>query len=325
MINGQTNGRVSISKKTRQRVMDAVTKLGYEPDARAQALRSGSTRTIGLVIPDIRNPHFWEYAEGVEQEASADGYHILLSSTAPTNQYAEDIFRDLSHRRIDGLILMGDFTAGSQETKKVMQELLGRRLPIVELRDHHHVEYEVDCVVSDYRAATTELMSYLLGMKHHRIGFIYGVALPRLGEDRLLPYQEGLRAAGIAVDEDLIVDCGPTIEDSYQASIQLLGQSLRPTAVMAINDLLAAGVLRAASDLGLRVPADLSVVGYDDIHMANYLTPRLTTVSKDVVNIGKEAVKLLLARIQEPDQPYRQVNFPPRLIIRESTGPAPGA
>lgn len=323
VINGQANGRVSISQGTQQRVLAAVDELGYQPDARAQALRSGTTHTIGLVIPDIRNPHFWEYAEGVEQEASAAGYHILLSSTAPTNQYAEDIFRDLSHRRIDGLILLGDFTAGSQDTKDMMRQLLRRGLPIVELRDHHHVEYKVDCVLSDYQAATTEMMSYLLANQHRRIGLVYGVALPRLAEDRLLPYKESLQAAGMVVDESLIVNCGPTIEEGYQAAVQLLGQSPRPTAVVAINDLLAAGVLRAAGDLGLHMPADLSVVGYDDIHMANYLTPRLTTVSKDVVKTGQEAVRLLLARIREPDQPYREVNFPGRLIIRESTGPAP--
>jgi LacI family transcriptional regulator len=305
VINGHANGQVPISEETRQRVMEAVEELGYEPDARAQALRSGSTRTIGLIIPDIRNPHFWEYAEGVEQEASASGYHMLLSSTAPTNEYAEGVFRTLSHRRIDGLILLGDFTADSKETKNTLSDFLKRGLPIVELRDHHNVEYKVDCVLSDYQAATTEAMSYLISSGH------------------LLPYQNSLHSAGLPVENELIVRCGPTIEDSYQAAAHLLGQKPRPTSLIAINDLLAAGVLRAASDLGLRVPEDLSVVGYDDIHLANYLIPRLTTVSKNVIEIGQEAVKLLLARIQEPDRPYQEIKYPPRLIIRESTGPAP--
>lgn len=323
VINGHANGRVPISEETRKRVLEAVNELGYEPDARAQALRSGSTRTIGLIVPDIRNPHFWEYAEGVELEASASGYHILLSSTAPTNEYAEGVFRTLSHRRIDGLILMGDFTAVSKKTKNTLRDFLERGLPIVELRDHHNVEYKVDCVLSDYREATTEMMSYLISSGHQRIGMVYGVALPKLAEDRLLPYKDSLISAGLPVENELIFSCGPTIEDGYQAAVQLLSQPLRPTALIAINDLLAAGVLRAASDLGLQIPEDLSVVGYDDIHLANYLVPRLTTVSKDVVKIGQEAVKLLLTRIQEPDRPYQEVNYPPKLIFRESTGPAP--
>ncbi|GAB4580163.1 MAG: LacI family DNA-binding transcriptional regulator [Anaerolineales bacterium] len=323
VINGQADGRVPISEETRHRVMDAVAVLGYQPDARAQALRLGSTRTIGLIIPDIRNPHFWEYAEGVEQECVASGFQLLLSSAALTNEYAEDLFRNLSQRRIDGLILMGGFIADSAEAKRTLVQLLKRGLPIVEIRDHYLTEYEVDYVSSDYRVATVEVMSYLLSLQHRRIGLIYGVANTKLGEDRLLPYKEGLQAAGLPVEEELIVQCGPTIEDSYQAALQLLRQPLRPTALIVINDLLAMGVLRAASDLRLHIPSDLSVVGFDDIHMANYLVPRLTTVSKDVLRVGQETVKLLLARLQEPDRPYQNIAFPARFIIRESTGPAP--
>ena len=218
---------------------------------------------------------------------------------------------------------MGGFIAGSEETRNTLIQLLNQGLPTVEISDHQHVEYEVDSVVSDYRAATTEVMSYLLSLQHRRIGLIYGVALPKLGEDRLLPYQDTLQAAGLPVDPKLIVTCGPTIEDGYQAARQLLKQPSRPTALIAINDLLATGVLRAASDLGIKIPTDLSLVSYDNIHMANYLVPRLTTVSKDVVKVGQGAIKLLLARIQEPDRSYQKVDFPARLIIRESTGPAP--
>lgn len=323
VINKRTDTRIPISPETQQRVLDAIAELGYEPDARAQALRSGSTNTIGVIIPDIRNPHFWEYAEGIEQEAAASGYHILLSSAAANNEYAEDIFKDLSRRRIDGLILMGAITAKSEEIRYTLIQLIKRRLPIVEIRDHLHIEYQVDYVESDYSPATTEVMSHLLSLQHRRIGLIYGVAQPKLGEDRLLPYKASLRAAGLPVDQELIVNCGPTIEDGYQAARQLLKQHSRPTALITINDLLATGVLRAVSDLGLHVPTDLSLVSYDDIQMAKYMVPRLTTVSKNVNMIGREAIRLLLSRIQEPDRPYQRASFTAQLIIRESTGPAP--
>jgi LacI family transcriptional regulator len=299
-----------------------VEELGYVPDARAQSLRSGDTKTIGLIIPDIRNPHFWEHAEGVEQEARASGYHLLLSDTALDSEYAEDIFKDLSRRRIDGLIIMGGFIDQSEEAKNILTTLLKRRLPIVELIDHN-VDYEVDFVVSDYRAATKEVMSCLLSLQHRRIGMIYGVASPVLAEDRMQPYQDSLLAAGLPVDQDLITRCGPTIEDGYQAALQLLKLPERPTALIAINDLLAIGALRAAEDLGLQIPTDLSLVGYDDIHMAKYLVPRLTTVSKNSIRVGREAVRQLLARIADPDLPRQKLSIPPRLIIRESTGPAP--
>jgi len=320
VMNGlAADGRVPISEETRQRVLEAVQQLGYEPDARAQALSSGDTKTIGLIIPDIRNPHFWEYAEGVEQEAHASGYHLLLSSIALDLKYGEDIFKDLSRRRIDGLILASSFIGQSEEAKKILIHLLKRRLPIVEVSNY----YNIDCVVSDYRAVTMEVMDHLLSLSHRRIGLIYGVAMPELAEDRLQPYQESLQAAGLSLDQELIALCGPTIEDGYQAALRLLRLPSRPTALIAINDLLALGALRAAADLNLHIPTDLSLVSYDDIPMAKYQVPRLTTVSKDAARSGREAVKLLLARLRDPDRPRQEIRVSPRLIIRESTGPAP--
>ena len=323
VINGQADGRVPISKETRQRVLDAVLELGYEPDARAQALRSGDTKTIGLIIPDIHNPHFWENADGVEQEARASGYHLLLSSMDLSAEYGRDIFKNLSGRRIDGLILMGSFVDQSDEAQTTLARLLKRRLPIVEITDHFNVDYHVDSVVADYRTATMETMSHLLSLQHRRIGLIYGVATPELAVDRLQPYQDSLHTAGLQVEQELIVNCGPTIEDGYQAALQLLQPPKLPTAIIAINDLLAIGALRAAADLGLHIPADLSLVSYDDIPEAKYLIPRLTTVSKDATRLGREAVRLVLERIQDPSRPRQRIDVPAQFIIRESTGPAP--
>jgi LacI family transcriptional regulator len=164
----------------------------------------------------------------------------------------------------------------------------------------------------------------LLSLGHRRIGLIYGVAAHELGEDRLKPYQASLQAAGLP-DEEWLVECGPTIEDGYQAAIKLLKRDMRPTAVIAINDLLAISALRAAADLGLRVPGDLSLVGYDDIPLASYIVPRLTTVTKDALAMGRTACAMLLARIQNPDLPRQQRHSPTRLIVRESTGPVPAA
>jgi LacI family transcriptional regulator len=332
VVNGLVGVRISISEETRQRVLEAIEELGYQPDARAQALRSGHTKAIGLIIPDIRNPHYWDTADGAEQEARASGYNLLLSSADLNPEHGKDIFKDLSGRRIDGLILMGPFIFQSEEAQHTLTQLTKRRFPIVKLAEHP----DTDCVVAAYDEATKEVMSHLLSLQHRRIGFIYGVlpyqdSLPTAGlpveyeggPDRLLPYQDGLQAAGLPVDQELIVTCGPTIEDGYQAALQLLKLPSRPTALIAINDLLAIGALRAASDLGLHIPTDLSLVGYDDILVAKYLVPRLTTVSKDPVRLGREGAKLLLARIQEPDRPRQRVDVPARLIVRESTGPAP--
>ncbi len=331
VVNGLADGRVPISEETRQRVLDAIEQLGYEPDARAQALRLGHSQTIGLILPDIHNPHFWQTADGVEQELRAAGYHLLLSSADLDADHGKDIFKEMS-RRTDGLILMSAYVFQSEEAQKILAQLLKRRFPIAKIGEHP----AIDCVVSNYETATREAMKHLLSLQHRRIGLIYGVRSPwedretvdlpvgsAGGLDRLLPYQDGLRAAGLPVDPELIVTCGTSIEDGYQAAMQLLNLPARPTALLAINDLLAIGALRAATDLGLRIPADLSLVGYDDIPLASYLTPRLTTSSKDMVRVGREAVKMLLTRIQDPDRPQQKIEVQARFIVRESTGPAP--
>jgi LacI family transcriptional regulator len=324
VVNDQTGGRVSISEETRQRVLEAIAELDYVPDARAQALRSGNTKTIGLIIPDIHNPHFWQIADGVEQEASAAGYHILLSSIPPENQDAEEIFTNLSHRRIDGLVMVPSFIYQSAEAQKTLAYLLKRRVPIVGMMaDHGGASYNIDRVISDYKDTTTEVMTHLISLQYRRIGFIFGIAVPDLGADRLLAYRESLQAADLPVDPNLIVECGPTLEDSYHATRQLLELPSRPTALLAINDLLAIGALRAARDIDLHVPQDVSLFGYDDIPLAKYLVPRLSTASKDGEKMGREATRLLLARLQDPDRPRQEIKLPARLILRESIGPAP--
>jgi LacI family transcriptional regulator len=164
----------------------------------------------------------------------------------------------------------------------------------------------------------------LLSLGHRRIGLIYGVVAPDMGLDRLEPYQASLRSAGLPPDPELLVQCEATIEAGYQAARQLLGRAAPPTAILAINDLLAIGVLRAAGDLGLRVPADLSLASYDDIPAAQYLVPRLTTATKDAFRLGQEAVRLILARLEDPGRSRQTQVVPAQVIFRESTGPVPG-
>lgn len=322
VVNGLTDGRVPISDETRKRVLLAVAELGYEPDARARALRSGDTKIIELIVPDMRNPHYWENISGIQQEIQSAGYQLILSHLGQRNEYGDDVFENLLGRRIDGLILMGSYIDQSELAIRTLGLLRKRRLAIVEINDRLTKDHFVDNVVSDYRAATREVMAHLLGLQHRRIAFIYGVATPDLGLDRLEPYQETLEAAEIGVDPGLILHCGPTTAESYQAARLLLSRPDRPTAVIAVNDLLAVGVLRAATDAGLSIPGDLSVVGYDDLFLDDYTIPRLTSVAKDAVGMGHRAARMLLERIAVPDLPRQIVEFPAKVILRESTGSA---
>ena len=164
VLNGVTNGNVAISEETRKRVWDVIRELDYVPDARARALRSGDTKTLGLIIPDMRNPHFWEAAEGVEQEARNAGYHLLLSNIALQYEHANEIFTDLLHQRIDGLIVMGSFTAVSEEANAYLSRFFKRHLPIVEMCDHYNAHYQVDRVST--RLSDSHERSDVLFVRH---------------------------------------------------------------------------------------------------------------------------------------------------------------
>ncbi len=317
VLNRQTDTRVPISEETRQRVLAAVAELDYEPDARAQSLRSGSTKTIGLLIPDLQNPHFWQIINGANQAARRAGYDLLLTSSDLDPRQEEESLKALSRRRIDGLILLTAFTTLSQE---LLNEMAARRLPIVMIGCK---DLSFDCIGSNYSESAGEVMRHLRELGHERIAFIHGVANERSGLDRLQPYKDSLLAAGLPIDENLIVHCGATTADGYAAAKQLLTQAPSPTAVIVVNDLLARGVIRAAADLGLFIPQDFSLVSFDDIPAAQYMTPRLTTVRTDAEAIGRGAVELLLQRVGNRERPLQTIHIPTQLMIRESTGVVP--
>ena len=197
VVNGLADGKVAISPETRARVWEAVETLGYVPDAGARALRSGETKTIGLLLLDLRNPHFWENADGVEQGVRAAGYRMLLSSMDLDAVYGEEAFKDLSSRRIDALILMGTLVDQSSSAQEILAHCIKRRLPIVELSDRMPGKHPVDSVVADYRSAAEEAMAHLLGLGHRRIGFVNGTLVPAWASDRRTtrPPRSGSRTA----------------------------------------------------------------------------------------------------------------------------------
>lgn len=317
VLNGQATGRIPVSEETRQRVLDAAGQLSYEPDARAQSLRSGVTKTIGLLIPDLQNPHFVQIVDGAIQAARLAGYDLLLSSSDLDREQEEDSLRALSRRRVDGLILL---TSLVRLTKEQIDATIARKHPIVMIGC---AGSELDCISSIYSESASLVMTHLLELGHRRIGFIHGVADPDHGQDRLQAYVDCLQTAGLPLDESLIDHCGASIEDGYQSAMRLLKREDRPTAIVVINDLLALGAQRAAADLKLDIPGHLSLVGYDDVFFSDYLTPRLTTVYTGAEEIGRGAVNLLLERIQDPERGPQVMELPTRLVIRESTGIAP--
>lgn len=314
VINGVDNG--SVSDETRERVLAAIKELGYVPNATAQSLRSGQTHMIGVLLPDMRNPHFWHVLEGIETAANQANYHLLVKHTEPHHE-TSDLY-ELFQRRVDGFILM---LSTASHSRRILRPLQKANRPIVELPN---TETDNDCVFSDFGEGAWALLNLLLELNHRRIGFIFGIPEGQeAGMDRWNAFHGFHAENHLPLDEHLVVRCGGTMEDGYTAAHQLLGMTNRPTAIVVINDLLAIGAIRAAHDLGLQVPQDVSIAGFDNIPISSFITPRLTTVHQDTEAVGQEAVRLLLQRLENPEMPKQMVRLTARLLVRESTGPAP--
>lgn len=314
VLNDQ-QGRVPISVETRERVMEVMKALGYEPDARAQSLRSGDSKTIGLLIPDIHNPHYWQMIDGIEEETHKAGYDLIVAHSSVDKAREEYLIKALSRRTISGLILV---TAQHSLSDYLIERLRASGRPVVGV-DAPGFDYNA----TDYRQGTREVLKHLLKLGHERFAFINGVADLKIGLDRLEVYVQMLRSRRIPETSRLVETCGFEVEDGYRAALRVLSRKPRPTALVVINDLLAIGALRAAKDLGLQIPKDVSVASFDDLPISSYLVPRLTTVRRDNRAIGQAVTKLLLERLKNPKRLPQRLELPTELIVRESTGPAP--
>jgi LacI family transcriptional regulator len=315
VLNDQADLKVPISAETRRRVLSAMTELGYEPDARAQSLRRGNTKIVGVIFPVIHNPFFWQILSGISDALWEAGYGLHLSRHPQDAQQEANTIRELTRQRVDGFILLA---AAKYLLPRHTDYLRKAGRPVVEITA---TRAEFDHVIHGYSSGTRALIAHLLELGHRRIGFIYGVSQEVQGFDRLLTYRQVLQEAGLSGSEAFEVHCGDTLQDAYQAAYTLLRHPDRPTALLVINDMLAIAVMRAASDLGLTIPGDLSVAGFDDIPFSSYTLPRLTTVSGKAEESGRDAVRLLLRRFAEPDLPQQVTTSEVQLIVRESTGP----
>ena len=318
IVNGKDTQGVPISEETRQRVLDAVDELGYVVNARAQSLRSGDTKTIGVLLPIYENPFFWQLLSGIAAEAEASGYRLLLAHSFFTKEQEVKSITELAEQRVDGMIILTEFQSLPDE---VMDQLRKSTYPIIEGSSSSAAEF--DLIHQDYSEGTRALMTYLLEQGHRRIAYLHGVHKPEQGLDRLYAYRQILGEYDIPVDERFVYRCGPTMDDGYEATQALLKLDNPPTAIMAVNDLLGMAAISGAIDLGLRVPDDVSIAGFDGIPFARFVVPKLTTIASNPEENGRKAVQLLLKRLKEPNRPHEVIPTKWELIVRGSTGPAP--
>ncbi len=309
------NNTRPVSEDLRRRVLAAMEELGYQPNALARSLRRKQSHTLGMIVPDSANPFFAEVARGIEDISFDEGYTVILCNSV-SNLEREALYIDLlAKKQVDGVILVA---AG--DSMRQVRTLQARNIALV-MVDRDLPGSAVDCVLTDNFQGGREATEHLLHLGHRRIGCITGASDLTPSASRVDGYQQALAVAGIAVDETLIVKGDFQDQSGYVGAQQLLQLANPPTAIFASNDLMAIGAMSAALEAGLSVPKDLSVVGFDDIHLASFVNPPLTTVAQPKFELGRVAARMLLERIDNHELAPRRCRSVPQLIVRRSTAP----
>lgn len=304
-----------VSHSTRSRVERSIQSLGYLPSAPRHPEKDARLHLVALLIPDVQNPYFAEIVRGVEDEVETEAFSLLLFHTAEDTEREERTLRRLLETHLEGVIVFGS-RLPSASLVKFQRE---RQVPLVvinrRIEDSH-----VACIVIDSEQATWRAARYLINLGHRRIAYLAGPLTAESSVARRRGIERALAEVGESLPEKWLVPGFPDIEGGFQAMTSLLGVENLPTAVLVYNDLMALGALHAIRSQGLRVPDDISLIGFDDITMAAHANPPLTTINQPKYRMGRLAVQLLQRMSQgehKPGEGYVLLESP--LIIREST------
>ena len=311
------NGTRVVQGATRERVLAAVKELSYEMDGTARSLRVRTTSTLALIVPDLSNPFFPELAMALQQDAARAGYDVVIYSIDVPHGGSQELFQHylkaIRRKRYDAVIVAETLVMEPSSR----HQLVATGVPVVLIGAAPHPQ--ADRVYIDDYAAARDVMDYLIRQGHTLIGHITGAPHMASSTERQRGYRDGLRSAALSSSPDLEVGGTFLRDGGYAGMQQLLACSPRPSAVFAANDLTALGAMCACLDAGLRVPDDVAIAGFDDIALAADLRPALTTVYHGQREIGREAVRLALARLRGECSEERQtIIIPHRLIVRDS-------
>jgi DNA-binding LacI/PurR family transcriptional regulator len=303
----------TVDAKLAKRVWSAIDELGYVPNTQARALGSGRSGMLGLVVSEITNPFFPELIQGFEDVAIENGFEILISSTNYDPKRMEVCIRRLLERKAEGVAIL---TFGIEQP--LFEQLAERNIPLVFV-DEGPDRKGVSLLKVDYEHGIRQGVQHLAELGHKRVGFISGPMRLHSARLRSEAFEHALQECGIEARAEWQVEGDHTLEGGIRAMEKILESESRPTAVMCSNDMTAIGVLHKAFRVGMRVPADLSVIGYDDIQMARVTIPPLTSVQMSRLDLAKAAVKALRAHIVDGAMPQREYKIETHLIVREST------
>jgi LacI family transcriptional regulator len=306
-----------VSEEVRVKVEAAIKTLDYVPSAVARSLKAKTTATIGLLVPNSLNPYFAELARGIEDYCERNGYCVILCNSDDNPDKQRSYLRVLLEKRIDGLIVASAGGDGG-----LAQGLAAVRTPMV-IVDRGLEGVDADLVRIDHEYGAYLATRHLLELGHRDIATISGPATTSVAQMRLAGFCRALEEAGIRVARGRMLESDFTSTGGYSAAAVLL-ENNPPSAIFAANDMIGIGVLRAAAERNIRVPTDLSVIGFDDSQMSRYVYPALTTVGQSILQLGEMAAGVLLRRIAKPDLATEQRIVTPSIVLRESTAPLAG-
>nr|WP_315231249.1 LacI family DNA-binding transcriptional regulator [uncultured Albidiferax sp.] len=301
-----------VSDKARQDVEAAIRALGYVPSAVARSLKSNTTRTLGMLIPNCSNPYFAEIVRSVEDHCFASGYTLILCNTDDEPLRQSVYLKVLAEKRVDGLIIIS--TGEDSDLQDLLQGLTTPTVLLDREVTHVHCDLVETANVQGGQMAT----EHLVALGHRRIACIGGPAELSPSAQRIQGWRNALAAAALDAN-DLLWHSDFSSQGGFTAMQAILQSPQQPTAVFVCNDLMGIGALSAAHEAGLRIPQDLSIIGFDDIELARFTSPPLTTIVQPKQRIGMLAVDMLLERIQGGRTDTRQVLLQPELIVRAST------
>lgn len=302
-----------VTPAKRAAVRQAMDELGYRPNAIARQLTAQRTHTIGLLLNDLRNPWFVDCLEGLTAVLNERGYRCLLADVRLDRRADESLLRGFLEMRVDGLVLVGSMSPTPAITEAAAT------VPTVVAAGRDIVLPRVDVIANDDRIGTTLAVEHLIGLGHRRIAHLAGTH-GAVAELRRQAYSAIMTAHGLA-DEISIEQGDLTEEGGYRAAVRLLGPADRPTAVFAVNDISCIGAMSAAQELGLRVPQDVSMVGYDNTSLAQVRHLWLTSVDNANIEVGRRAARALVRRMAEPALPAEEQLIRPTLRVRGSSAP----
>lgn len=308
------NNSPNVKQETRERVKNVIERMGFVGNRNARSLVSGRTQVIGLLIPDLGTAYIGDIIRGVDTELEAAQYNLMLYTTHRRETKEAGYINSLIQNGVDGLILILP-----RNPANYLDRLRSLKFPYV-LVDHQGIDDQGPAVGATNFQGAFDATTYLIGLGHKKIALITGSMDLGCSQERLAGYKAALNQHAIPIKKEWIIEGDFEQTTGYKSAKFLMSNPDRPTAIFASNDMMAFGVMNAVRDTGLKIPGDISVIGFDDIFQAGQTMPGLTTVHQPLEKMGREATRILIEMMREGEIKAGKIELPTRLVLRDSCG-----